>query len=56
MKKRFLTVKETSQEFFAGKVSSSASIYRLAASGDLPAIKIGKKLLINAERLEAKYA
>ena len=45
MKKRFLTVKETSQEFFAGKVSS-ASIYRLAASGDL----------INAERLEAKYA
>lgn len=55
MEKRFLTVKETSQEFFAGKVSS-ASIYRLAASGDLPAIKIGKKLLINAERLEAKYA
>lgn len=54
MSKRFLTARETAKGFFGGKIST-ASIYRLAATGELPSIKIGKKLLINAEKLETKY-
>ena len=54
MGKRFLTVKETSQIFFEGKVSVS-SLYRLITAGELPEIKIGKKVLINTETLKQKY-
>lgn len=54
MSKRFLTVRETSQIFFEGKVSVS-SLYRLITAGELPAIKIGKKFLINTETLKQKY-
>lgn len=54
MDKRFLTVKETSHIFFEGKISVS-SLYRLITTGELPAIKIGKKVLINTETLKQKY-
>lgn len=54
MDKRFLTVRETSQIFFEGKISVS-SLYRLITAGELPAIKIGKKVLINTETLKQKY-
>lgn len=54
MDKRFLTDKETSRIFFEGKVSVS-SLYHLITAGELPAIKIGKKVLINTETLKLKY-
>ncbi|NBK98553.1 MAG: DNA-binding protein [Erysipelotrichia bacterium] len=54
MSNHFLTAQETAKNFFNGKVST-ASIYRLAAAGEIPNIKIGKRILINIKRLKAKY-
>ena len=52
--KNFLTIKETPFIFFDNKISV-ASLYRLVQEGKLPAIRVGKKYLINYQALQAKY-
>lgn len=54
MEKQYLTLKEVSKTYFSEKISV-ASLYRLVESGELPAIRIGKKYLIKLETLKEKY-
>ncbi|SUP42814.1 helix-turn-helix domain-containing protein [Veillonella criceti] len=54
MEKRFMTIKEAAQIFFEGKISV-ASLYRLIETGEIPAIRIGKKYLLNVTTMQEKY-
>lgn len=46
---KLLTVKETATALRV----SPALVYRLAAEGKLPAVRVGARLLFSAEKLEA---
>lgn len=53
--KRFITISETAEQFFCGRVTKAA-LYQLAREGKLPAIKVGRRVLIDAQKLEDMYA
>lgn len=54
MEKQFITIQEAANVFFDRKISA-ATLYRLISIGELQAIKIGKKYLLNIAMLQQKY-
>lgn len=53
--KRFITISETAEQFFCGRVTKAA-LYQLAREGKLPAIKVGRRVLVDVQKLEDMYA
>ncbi len=51
----YITVAEAAEKFFCGRITEAA-LYRLAREGQLPTIKVGRRILIDAHKMEAMYA
>ena len=51
----YITVAEAAEKFFCGRITE-ATLYRLAREGQLPTIKVGRRILIDAHKMEAMYA
>lgn len=49
--KVYITVAEAAQQFFCGRVTEAA-LYRLAREGQLPTIRVGRRVLIDAHKME----
>lgn len=53
--KVYITISEAAEQFFCGRVTTAA-LYRLAREGDLPTIKVGRRVLVDVQKLEDMYA
>lgn len=53
--KVYITISEAAEQFFCGRVTEAA-LYRLAREGDLPTIKVGRRVLVDVQKLEDMYA
>lgn len=51
----FITIPEAAQQFFCGRITEAA-LYRLAREGKLPTIRVGRRILIDAVKMEKMYA
>ena len=50
----YITVAEAATQFFCGRVTTAA-LYKLAKEGKLPTIKVGRRILIDAKKMEQMY-
>jgi excisionase family DNA binding protein len=51
----YITIPEAAQQFFCGRITEAA-LYRLAREGKLPIIRVGRRILIDAIKMERMYA
>lgn len=53
--KEYITIAEAAQQFFCGRVTEAA-LYRLAREGQIPTIKVGRRVLVDLHKMEQMYA
>lgn len=53
--KQYITIQEAAEKFFSGRIKRGV-LYRLAREGKLPSIKVGRRILIDANKMEEMYA
>ena len=53
--KVYITISEAAEQFFCGRVTEAA-LYLLAREGKLPTIKVGRRVLVDAQKMEDMYA
>ena len=53
--KVYITISEAAEQFFCGRVTEAA-LYRLAREGKLPTIRVGRRVLVDAQKREDMYA
>lgn len=53
--KVYITITEAAEQYFCGRITEAA-LYRLAREGKLPTIKVGRRVLVDAQKMEEMYA
>ena len=51
---RYMTIKQVAKEYFYGCVTEAA-LYKLAREGSLPVIRVGKRVLVDLNKMEKQY-
>ena len=51
----YITISEAAEQFFCGRVTKAA-LYRLAREGKLPTFRVGRRVLVDAQKMEDMYA